>query len=86
MKYNEEPIIEMAGNVAQNVYFIISGEIHLMNKDGLYDYGMLGEGSYFGDISLLLDQPEEFTYLYNPYHEKPIMMLAINSSKFLEIM
>jgi len=56
-----------------------------MNKDGLYDYGMLSEGSYFGDISLLLKQPEEFSYFYNPYHEKPIMMLAINSAKFLEI-
>ena len=56
-----------------------------MNKDGLYDYGMLSEGSYFGDISLLLNQPEEFSYFYNPYHEKPIMMLAINSAKFLEI-
>ena len=56
-----------------------------MNKDGLYDYGMLSEGSYFGDISLLLNQPEEFSYFYNPYQEKPIMMLAINSAKFLEI-
>ena len=79
MKYTEEPIIEMAGNIASNVYFIISGSIHLMNKDGLYDYGMLSEGSYFGDLSLLLNEPEEFSYLFNPYQDKPIMFLAINS-------
>lgn len=56
-----------------------------MNKDGLYEYAILSEGSYFGDISLLLDQPEEFSYFYNPYHEKPILMLTVNAEKFTQI-
>jgi len=37
-----------------------------MDKNGLYEYGNLKAGSYFGDISILLDQPEEFSYFYNP--------------------
>ena len=85
MKDNEEPIIEQAGNIPSNVYFIISGQIHLMNKDGLYEYAILSEGSYFGDISLLRDQPEEFSYFYNPYHEQPILMLTVNAEKFTQI-
>jgi hypothetical protein len=54
-----------------------------MNKHGLYEYGILSEGSYFGDISLLLEQEEEFSYFYNPYHEKPILMLSLSSEKFI---
>ena len=56
-----------------------------MNKYGLYEYGILSEGSYFGDISLLLEQEEEFSYFYNPYHEKPILMLSLASEKFIQI-
>jgi hypothetical protein len=37
-----------------------------MNKAGLFNYGILGQGSYFGDISLFLDEPNQFSYFYNP--------------------
>jgi hypothetical protein len=56
-----------------------------MNKNGLYEYGILGEGSYFGDISLLLKQKEEFSYFYNPYLSKAIIMLIVNAKEFIKI-
>lgn len=49
-----------------------------MNKDGQYEYGILDEGSYFGDISLLLGEENEYSYFYNPFSEKPINLLQID--------
>ena len=83
IKYNHHPIVESAGETSKNVYFITSGEIHIMDKNGLYDYGILREGCCFGDISLLLHEPEEFSYFYDPYHTKPILMLEVPSAAFL---
>jgi signal-transduction protein with cAMP-binding, CBS, and nucleotidyltransferase domain len=60
------PCIETAGKLSTKVYFIIKGQIHIMSKDGMYQYGILNEGSYFGDISTLLNQPNYFSYFYNP--------------------
>ena len=52
---DEVPVIEQSGKVSQAVHFIISGCAHVMDKDGLYQYGVLSQGNYFGDISILLD-------------------------------
>ena len=41
--------------MSKRVYLILKGDIHIMSKDGLYEYAILNEGSYFGDISLLMD-------------------------------
>lgn len=56
-----------------------------MNKDGQYEYGVLNEGSYFGDISLLLNEANEFSYYYNPYSEKAINLLQIDGDVFMKI-
>ena len=53
-----------------------------MDKSGLYEYGVLSDGSYFGDISLLLDKNEEFSYFFNPYLKKPIIMLTLTADIF----
>ena len=81
----EEPLIGTTGDISKKIYFILSGSIHIMNKTGFYSYGILGEGSYFGDISLLCKQPEEFSYYFDPYHVKPIVMLSITSKLFMDI-
>jgi hypothetical protein len=39
------------------VHFIISGDVDIMNKENFYQYGVLSTGSYFGDISVLLNEP-----------------------------
>lgn len=62
----ELPVIEENGTISKFVHFINKGQIFIMDKNGLYEYGNLKAGSYFGDISILLDQPEEFSYFYNP--------------------
>ena len=41
------------GTVSTHVHFIVSGKVHIMNKQGLWEYGILEEGAYFGDISAL---------------------------------
>ena len=56
-----------------------------MDKNGLFEYGILQEGSYFGDIGLLLEEPEEFSYFFDPYITKPILMMEVPSKNFLEI-
>ena len=59
--------------------------MHLINKYGLYEYGTLHEGSYFGDIGILLDERSSFSYFYNPNNGKPLILLAIEAKKFLKI-
>lgn len=56
-----------------------------MSKDGTFQYGTLLEGSYFGDISILLNEPNQFSYYYDPFTKKPVLMLSIDKVKFLEI-
>lgn len=48
-----------------------------MDKRGLFDYGVLEEGSYFGDISALLNEPNEYSYFRNQFCEKPLQLLSI---------
>ena len=43
-----------------------------MNHNGMFEYAMLHEGSYFGDISLFFDEPSEYSYFVHPYNNKPI--------------
>lgn len=56
-----------------------------MNKEGLYEYGILSDGSYFGEISVLFDQPNEYSYFYNPNADKPIQMLTVEADLFTQI-
>ena len=71
-KIEEPPIIENSNKMSKRVHFIISGQIYLMNREGMYEYGVIHEGSYFGEISLLLDEENEFSYHYNPFSGKPV--------------
>lgn len=56
-----------------------------MSKDGNFNYGVLNEGSYFGDISILLEEPNQYSYYYDPYQDRPIQLLQIPAKDFLEI-
>ena len=56
-----------------------------MDKTGMYDYGVINEGGYFGDISVLLNQPSEFSFFYNPHSGKPVMLLSLPSETFMSI-
>lgn len=44
----------------------------------MFEYGRLSKGSYFGDISILNDEPNEYSYYVNPYSEVPLEMLEID--------
>lgn len=51
----------------------------------MYEYGLISEGGYFGDISALLDEPNEFSYFFNPNNIKATLLLEIEAPQFLEI-
>jgi CRP-like cAMP-binding protein len=72
-----------AGEKSSQIFFIIKGQVLIMNKEGLFIYGILEEGSYFGDNSLLLDQPNHFSYYYNPHAPDPVQLLTIECDIFL---
>ena len=63
--YEDPPVIERAGQMSKAFHMIIKGTVHIMDKSGIHEYATLGEGSYFGDISLMLGQPSEFSYYYD---------------------
>jgi len=53
-----------------------------MNKEGIIEYGILSEGSYFGDLSFFFNEPNEFAYYLNPFKDKAFEYLSIKTSKF----
>ena len=53
-----------------------------MNKEGIIEYGILGEGSYFGDLSFFNDEPNEFAYYLNQFKGKAFEYLTIEVSAF----
>lgn len=61
------PEVIKAGQISSKVYFILFGQIHVMSKCGLFEYSILSEGSMFGDISLLLNETNQFSYYYDPF-------------------
>lgn len=58
---------------------ILSGCVHVMNSDAMYEYAVLKEGNYFGDISVLLGQSSDYSYCYNHFNEKALMMMSITA-------
>lgn len=80
------PVLESQGKMSKNIYFIISGQIYIMDETGWYEYGIMQDGGFFGDISCMLDTLNEFNYMYNPYSSKPVLLLSIPCDKFMRIL
>ena len=57
-----------------------------MDQSGMYEYGVLKGGSYFGDISILLNVPNKFAYFYNPHQVKSLQLLRIKRKDFMNIL
>jgi len=51
----------------------------------MYEYGILEEGCVIGDISLLMNEANSFSYFYNQKQLKPLIMLQIPSIEFMNI-
>jgi hypothetical protein len=71
-KLFDHPGIIQAFDPENSLYLILSGEIYVMDTAGMYNYGKIKSGSYFGDISILLKKKNTFSYFFNPYAEKPL--------------
>ena len=65
-------LLQKAGKMSKCVNLIINGTVTLMNKHGVYDYCSLNDGSYFGEISLLLNEPNKYSYFWNQFQEQPL--------------
>lgn len=74
-----------SGTISSKVYLIISGTVHIMDKHGIIKYGQLYDGSCFGEISLLLKSPNEYSYFFNERDNKNLFLLEIDSLDFLDI-
>ena len=70
--------------MSNGVYFILHGNIHIMDPSGRFKYATLTEDSCFGEISLLSEQPNTFAYFYDP-NDKPVSLLCIGKDQFLDI-
>lgn len=83
----ELPFMNQAYKFSTHVHFIQSGKVYICDPMGLYQYGVMRKGSYFGDISIMLDRPNVFSYMYNPFTTEsiPLMTYQIEKSKFLSI-
>jgi hypothetical protein len=49
----------------------------------MYDYGIIHEGGYFCDISILLNQPSEYSFYNN--NDSDIALLTLDAKTFLQI-
>ena len=87
----ETPIIEEAEKMSKYVHFIIKGQVHIMDKNCLSTFGILETGSYFGDISVFLNQPNKFSFCYDVDDEidelldKSLYLLSVPIKDFIDI-
>jgi len=80
---NNVPCILEAQTFAKNVNFILEGSVKVMNNNGHYEYAILEEGSYFGEMSILEKKPSYYSYFYDNYSDKPLILLSIKSQDFV---
>jgi hypothetical protein len=71
--------------MSQKVFFIVQGQVEVMNKSCQFKFCTLEEGSVFGDISLLLNIPNYFSYFFNPLKSKTLILLEILQKDFVSI-
>lgn len=57
-----------------------------MDPSGMIEYARLSEGSYFGDISILNDLPNYFSYYVDPFDNKPLELLEVDKQSFLKLL
>ena len=52
------------GEMAEGVYFILSGRVRVGNRTRVYRYFTLPETGFFGEISILFGVPSKYNYYY----------------------
>lgn len=83
---DQKPVIIQQGTYSDKIYLILSGPVYIMDGECQFEYGILQNGSYFGDISMFFDEPNQFSYAYSPYQRYPsVQCLAVDNEKFMKI-
>lgn len=70
------------GQFSTKVFFILHGKVFITDKTNKIVYATLGRGSCFGDISVLLDQPNKYNYLFNEWVQNDLFYLSVDSVEF----
>ena len=65
---------------------IIKGKCFIMDKKGILEFGVLSEGSCFGDISIVTGEVNEFSYFYDNHSEVPLQLLSVDAEDFKNIL
>src|SRR5690606_13760780 len=60
VSYPEDALLFVAGEPADRLFVVLSGEVHLVDADGVVT-ARVGEGEAFGDAELLLGNPRALT-------------------------
>jgi hypothetical protein len=71
--------------MSQSFHLILKGKVNIMDRSGVHEYGVLLQGGCFGDISLLLNKVNEYSYFYDNHTAEAIQLLTIDAEKFLEL-
>jgi hypothetical protein len=58
--YMPGDIIVYKGDMGDSMFFVSKGSVEILDEEGI-SFGMLGEGSFFGETSLLKEQPRNAT-------------------------
>lgn len=54
-------IIYEKGEMPKYVYFLLKGEVFFTNESGTFHYFKLSNGSYFGDVNILLNYKSSYS-------------------------
>lgn len=74
-----------ANHYSTKVFFILTGKVFVTDKTNKIVYATLGPGSCFGDISILLNQPNKYNYLFNEWRNQDLNYLSVDSLEFLRL-
>lgn len=77
--------IIQAETMSTMVHFILQGTVYITDKTKKFVYGKLEKGSCFGDISLLTNEPNKFSYIFNEIDDQNLYLLSIDSLQFMNI-
>lgn len=71
--------------MSTKVYFILSGTVHICDTELKMTYGKLEKGAIFGDISLMMQQPNKYSYVFSQNQDDNLFMVSVDSLRFVDM-
>jgi hypothetical protein len=80
--YPPNSYVVSEGEIGENIYFITEGKVEILSNKGENSHGILEEGEYFGDLSLVLAEKRTASVRTLTYCE--IFILARNNFNYIK--